>query len=597
MASRTVCFVVLLTAFTRAAAAEDFTNAVRALLRDHIELDQRSIGMVVGTVDENGQQVISYGKADNGDSTEVNGDTLFEIGSVTKTFTTLLLEDMIERGEMKLDDPVRKYLPDFVKVPTYHGREITLLHLATHTSALPSDPGNLSPPHWNNPYAGFTKEQLYEFLSGYALQRNPGEKVEYSNLGMGLLAQAIALKAGTNFESMVVDQICKPLKMDSTRITLTPELRARAAAGHDWFGKPAPDMTFPEPLMGCGAIHSSANDMLKYLSANMGLTQTRLSPLMGKTHVARVGNQALAWSVSGDIVWHAGGTFGFSTFAGFDEKRRRGVVVFSNSMFDPATDLGFLLLNSQWRDDKRPKAATLNRRASDAFVGSYQITTNYVIGIRCEKDRLFMRGSVHLSTEVVPDSEGNFFMRVSGTPVTFVRNDQGKVSGLISYLYGYTTNPMSLTKFSDQPPPMASPSRVPTVANVQSKAYEDCAGQYGIASGTTVTMSHDGDRLIMKSEGQMTLEFYPESETNFFCPYLPVRLVFIENGKGDVTGLTVTTDPADQEFAGKIWLKVRPPIGKSFASHRNTVVAVSVGIGLLLWLAFIRSRKSDRATG
>jgi hypothetical protein len=122
-------------------------------------------------------------------------------------------------------------------------------------------------------------------------------------------------------------------------------------------------------------------------------------------------------------------------------------------------------------------------------------------------------------------------------------------------------------------------------------------GEYKLASGTTVTISHDGDRLILKSEGQMTLEFYPESETNFFCPYLPVRLVFIENGKGDVTGLTVTTDLADQEFAGKIWLKVCPTIGKSFASHRNTLVAISVGIGLLLLLAFICSRKSGRATG
>lgn len=245
---------------------------------------------------------------------------------------------------------------------------------------------------------------------------------------------------------------------------------------------------------------------------------------------------------------------------GFDKKRRRGVVVFSNSMFDPATDLGFLLLNSEWQDDKRPKVAAFNSRTCADLTGSYQITSNYVIGIRCEADRLFMRGSVHLSTELVPDSKGDFFMRVSGTPVTFVRNDQGKVSGLISYMYGYTTNPMSFTKFSDQPPSMALPSRVPTVASIQSKAYDNYVGQYRIASGKTLTMSHDGDCLVLKSEGQMTLEFYPESETNFFCPYLPIRLRFIENSKGDATGLTVATDLADQEFTGKIWRKVGSPI-------------------------------------
>jgi hypothetical protein len=316
---------------------------------------------------------------------------------------------------------------------------------------------------------------------------------------------------------------------------------------------------------------------------------------MEKTHVARVENQALAWSCSGDIIWHAGGTFGCSAFVGFDKKRRRGVVVLSNSMFDPATDLGFLLLNSQWRDDKRPKAATLSRRASDAFVGSYQITTNYVIGIRCEKDRLFMRGSVHLSTELVPDSEGNFFMRVSGTPVTFTRDAQNKVTGVISFIYG--TEPVTLTKFSDEPPKTAEIPAVPVIASIDPNAFDDCVGEYKLASGTTVTMSHDSDRLIMKSEGQMTLEFHPESGTNFFCSYLPVRVTFIKNGKGDVTSFTATTDLADKEFVGKIWRKIRPPIRDSIIGYRNLVVAVLVGSGLILLLAFIRSRKSGRATG
>jgi len=594
IASRTICFAVLLAVVTHV-SAQDFTNAVRVLFRDHIELDRRSIGMVVGIVDEAGQRVVSYGKADNGASPEVNGDTVFEIGSITKTFTTLLLEDMIERGEMKLDDPIRKYLPDFVKVPTYHGREITLLHLATHTSALPADADNLSPPHWNNPYAGYTRERLYEFLSGYALPRDPGVKVEYSNLGMGLAAQAIALKARTNFESLVVDWICNPLKMDSTRIHMTPELKARAAVGHDWFGKSVADMDFPEPTVGAGSIHSSANDLLQYLSANIGLTPSRLSPLMAKTQVVRVENQALAWFCSGDIVWHAGGTFGCSAFVGFDKKRHRGVVVLSNSMFDPATDLGFLLLNSQWQDDKRPKTVTLNRQACDAFVGSYRINRDNVIGIRCEANRLFMRGPVHLSTELVPDPEGNFFMRVSGTPVTFMRDAQGSVTGLISHIYG--TAPVTLTRFSGQSPEPAEIPRVPPIANLKPKAFDDCVGQYQLASGTTVTMSHDRDRLIMKSEGQMTLEFYPESETHFFCSYLPVRVSFIKNGKGDVTSFTVTTDLADQEFAGKIWRKIHPPIRDSFVGNRNLMVAVLVGSVLILLLAFIRSRKNRSVPG
>ena len=173
---------------------------------------------MVGIVDENGSSIVSCGKMDNGTDQEVNGDTLFEIGSVTKTFTGLLLQDMVERGQMKLDDPVAKYLPTTVKMPTRNGKEITLLQLATHTSGLPCMPDYIDPKRADDQDADFTVEKLYAFLSGYQLTRDPGAKWEYSNLGMGLLGHVIALKAGTDYESLVVERICRPLKMDSTRI-------------------------------------------------------------------------------------------------------------------------------------------------------------------------------------------------------------------------------------------------------------------------------------------------------------------------------------------------------------------------------------------
>ena len=175
-----------MSAFAVRAAAEDFTNAIHAFLQQRIDGEKRPGGIVVGIVDERGSSVVSYGKLDNGTDEEVNGDTLFEIGSITKTFTALLLQDMIERGEMKLDDPVAKYLPASVKLPTRNGKEITLRHLATHTSGLPRMPDNFDPKAADDPFADYTPEQLYAFLSGYKLTRNPGAKWEYSNLGVGL---------------------------------------------------------------------------------------------------------------------------------------------------------------------------------------------------------------------------------------------------------------------------------------------------------------------------------------------------------------------------------------------------------------------------
>jgi D-alanyl-D-alanine-carboxypeptidase/D-alanyl-D-alanine-endopeptidase len=200
-------------------------------LEQRIEVEKRDVGMVVGLVDEHGSSIVSYGKMDDGASPEVNGITLFEISSITKTFTALLLQDMVERGEMKLDDPVVKYLPKSAKVPTRNGRESTLLHVATHTSGLPRNPENLDPKHADNPLAEYTAEKLNAYLSGCKLTRHPGAKFEYSNLGSGLLGHVIAPKAGTDYESLVADRICRPLKMESTRITMTPELKARFATG------------------------------------------------------------------------------------------------------------------------------------------------------------------------------------------------------------------------------------------------------------------------------------------------------------------------------------------------------------------------------
>src|SRR6476660_3620409 len=135
----------------------------------HRSFDGKNWGMVIGVVDEHGSQVFAAGKMDNGTEQEVNGDTLFEIGSITKTFTVLLLEDMVNRGEMKLDDPVENYLPKSVKVHSRNGKKITLLNLAAQDSGLPHDGTNMVRRIPNHMFADYTADNLYESLSSYTL--------------------------------------------------------------------------------------------------------------------------------------------------------------------------------------------------------------------------------------------------------------------------------------------------------------------------------------------------------------------------------------------------------------------------------------------
>jgi serine-type D-Ala-D-Ala carboxypeptidase/endopeptidase len=319
-------------------------DAIKTFLHDNF--DRKKTAMVVGLVDARGCRIFGAGSLDDGTDRAVDGDTVFEIGSITKTFTDLLLEDCVERGEMNLNDRVAKYVPASVKMPSRNGKEITLLELATHTSGLPLDIKNVASPNPHNPF-DYTPEQLYAFLSDCPLDSDPGTRFEYSNLGMGLLGHVLTLVEKTNYESLVIDRICRPLQMNDTCATLSPELKARLAIGHDASGKRASNYDFQNGAMsGCGALRSTANDLLKYVSAQAGLTQCSLTPLMEKTHViqymnaqdladgTKFGNEAMPWFDSGqseqtgmNLLGHAGGTAGYSAFIGFDPQLHRGVVV------------------------------------------------------------------------------------------------------------------------------------------------------------------------------------------------------------------------------------------------------------------------------
>jgi D-alanyl-D-alanine-carboxypeptidase/D-alanyl-D-alanine-endopeptidase len=163
----------LLEESTKAASAGILTDAeVATILNDNIGRGGQADGMVVGIIDEHGPRIISAGTVGDGSARPVDGDTVFEIGSITKVFTALLLEDMLERGQMKFDDPVQKYLPDSVKMPTHDGKPITLFNLATHTSGLPRDWADLGGPT-------DTVGHLYAALSRFKLPRDPGDDADH----------------------------------------------------------------------------------------------------------------------------------------------------------------------------------------------------------------------------------------------------------------------------------------------------------------------------------------------------------------------------------------------------------------------------------
>ena len=329
-------FCVLLSARIAAQSEKIINQAFQPLVED-----KSHVGIVVGLIDKNGRKIYDYG--DSGKANlKLDGDTIFEIGSITKVFTTLLLAEMSERGEVSVTDAVNLYLPRGVKLPQFAEREITLLDLATHTSGLPEFPSNLKPKDESNPLADYSTAAMYDFLSKYKLKRNIGSEYEYSSLGMGLLGHVLALKAGMSYEDLLTKRISQSLGLKDTRITLDASSQTRLAKGYDEKGKPIANWDLPT-LAGAGALRSTANDMLNFLVANLDPSKTNLAAVLENAQVARHRAKsqknpmfvALGWHVLNykgeEIVWHDGGTGGYTSIVCFNRKHRVGLVVLSNS--------------------------------------------------------------------------------------------------------------------------------------------------------------------------------------------------------------------------------------------------------------------------
>ena len=304
------------------------SKEIRDMLVEHVDGQHKANAIIVGLISKHGREIISYGKFGPDDPRVPDGETIFEIGSVTKVFTSLLLSEMVLDKEVNLNDPISKYLPPTVHAPSRNGKQITLLDLATHHSGLPREPAH--------PNDSYTVEQLYDFLNHYQLPRDPGAAYEYSNYGAGLLGQILAGRAGTDYETLLRKRITGPLGMDHTAVQPTDAMKANLIPGYSGKTK-----TLPIPihaLAPAGAIRSDVDDMLIFLAANLGIIHTPLLPAMKNMLSVRKdvspGTQvALGWHLvnGGTFVCHSGVTYGYNAFVGFDPRRKIGIVVFSNS--------------------------------------------------------------------------------------------------------------------------------------------------------------------------------------------------------------------------------------------------------------------------
>lgn len=587
-AIRVFFLAVLVPLLSLPAGAEEFTNALRAYLQHAVDTKGPNGCIVVGLVDEHGSEVVSYGKLDNGTSRQADGDTLFAIHSATSSFTRLLLFEMVQRGEMKLDDPAAMYLPEAVKMPTYEGQPITLRHLARESSGLPEFTSQLDPKRADAALADFTVEKMDAFVSGCRLNTAPGTRHLHGGVDYGLLAQAMALKSGMDYEALMAERIFRPLKMDGSRFSLTPEFTSRLASEHDdsGFGYAIPPYNrgAEKPL---GGLYSTANDLLKCVSANLGLMPSSLTPWMTNA----VESMYFPQPHAPGILHSGGGGVGGNAVTCFDKARRRGVVSL-NTSYVHGQDLDAFLLQCEWQSEHRPAATNIDRRGYASYVGQYQLESDAAspwsrlrsffkreadapsqsgLAIRREGERIFAQATGAVpeddvllwppdAVELLPQSETRFFERLSGRPVVFDRDRRGRVTGLT---LSYQGKSFSYQKISEQPPKAPELPKTPVVITLDSKLLDACVGTFEFSSnaviptGMQMTLQRDENKLVGQGFAwggrvwkKSCFDLLPESETNFFDRYMYSQYTFVKNSKGEVEAV-IRHHLGDPDCAGR----------------------------------------------
>lgn len=324
---------------TTASVPNNLHERTQTLLETYMERSG-TVGAAISVIHDGNIEQCFAGKTSLNSDEPITKETLFEIGSISKVFTTLVLADCADEGVVQLENPIACYLPEI----TSPCRAITLKELATHHSGLPRIPSALSSMDWDNPYANYTVQDLYNELN----RTVPSNKeFEYSNMGMGLLGAVLGYQQGMSFDELVQRSVCKPLCMANT----SSHIERNRASGH-CDGHEVKGWEFLA-LAPAGALRSTINDMTLFLAANLGPQSNHTTKLLTKCHEEqlRISPElgiGLGWMRSYDdketIIWHNGRTGGFASFIGFNPATHKGVVILANSATDWPTELGMRLL-------------------------------------------------------------------------------------------------------------------------------------------------------------------------------------------------------------------------------------------------------------
>jgi len=413
-------------------------DTIDRLAMPYIESDT-VVGMSVGIVHGDRTIVRGYGRVSTKNPRKPDGKTIYEIGSISKVFTGILLADAMTQGQVSMVTPVEALLPNGTKMPHRENTmPIRLWHLSTHTSGLPRMPDNLQPADPNNPYADYGEERMIQFLSKFQPSKRPGEHMEYSNLAAGLLGHVLAKQQETDYQSLLKTRITAQLGMKDTVTTLSEDQKKRFASPYSEGGTPNHTWDF-DAMVGAGGIRSSVVDMLKFAKAQLESPTGDLGTAIDMAwmiHQEPIDSNdfamGLGWHVArdGQTRWHNGQTGGYHSVIYVNRKLNAAVVILCNTATFEIDALAEQLMRvaagSQESPREFPKTEKVSPEKMNRYVGKYQLAPGAVFTVSVKDEKLLVGLTGQSTFRVYPKSETVWYYKVVPAELTFKVDDQGK---------------------------------------------------------------------------------------------------------------------------------------------------------------------------
>lgn len=478
-----------------------------------------------------------YGMANLELGVPMSPDMVFELGSVTKQFTAASILLLQERGQLRVEDEITRYLPDF---PT-HGQTITIENLLTHTSGIPSYTGL---PEWfPHMREDLKPAEVIAFFKDKPLEFNPGERWVYDNSGFFLLGAIIEKVSGKSYEQFVEQEIFQKLGMTHSRYGHPDELIPRRASGYskdDKGFRNADYISMTQPYA-AGALMSTVDDLAIWDQALSGETLLRKASLDRMFTAAKLksglsvhyGYGMGVFELAGRRVQtHGGDIPGFTTNITRVPAERLFVAILSNNdASSPRPDDVALRIVAKalGQPIENIKTIPLDPKALADYPGVYRFDEQTTRTITREGGKLFAQRGGGPRQEISAVTADELVYPDGTTRLHFRRDIQGKVTGVDFYTtFGAD---QTGTKTNDPLP------RERQAVKVDPSIYDSYVGDYELAPTFSIAVTRDGDRIFAQATGQPKFEVFPESETRFFLKAVDAQIEFVRGADGKVTGL------------------------------------------------------------